>query len=368
MPIKKGTPKLLSLKRRIRTNPTRAEQLLWAKLRHNQIYGLKFRRQHGIGSYIVDFFCPERSLVIEVDGDVHAIETQHNKDLERENYLTTLGLQILRYTNDEIFNNLNGVLEDLALRLSTDSTSPIPGMARPAGRDRCLQRREKLKNGLPGKTLLGTTLGSKAFITKEENPLNNSNPLSREFYDRPTLKIAKDLLGKVLIRNGPNGFIQTKIVDVEAYVGPKDKACHASKGRTKRTEIMFGPGGFTYVYLIYGMYHCLNIVTEQEEYPAAILIRGLELLGEEDIPARHTRIDGPGRVCRFLDVDRTHNGLDATLGTTLWIEDHGLNVSRKQIQALPRIGVDYAGEWAKKLWRFCLPAPHSRKPRRTMAN
>ena len=195
-----------------------------------------------------------------------------------------------------------------------------------------------------------------------------TNPLPREFFERPTLKVAKDLLGKALIKQTPSGIIQTKIVDVEAYVGPKDKACHASKGRTKRTEILFGPAGFTYVYLIYGMYHCLNIVTEREEYPAAILIRGLEILGEEAEPKRQIRIDGPGRVCRFLDLDRTHNGLDATLGAPLWIEDHGLAVSRKQIQALPRIGVDYAGEWAKKLWRFCLLASHSRKPRRTMAN
>jgi len=171
-------------------------------------------------------------------------------------------------------------------------------------------------------------------------------------------------LGKVLIRQSPKSTMRTKIVDVEAYVGPKDKACHASKGRTKRTEIMFGPAGFTYVYLIYGMYHCLNIVTEREEYPAAILIRGLELLGEEDAPARLIRIDGPGRVCRFLEIDRTHNGLDATLGTNLWIEDHGLAIPRKQTQALPRIGVDYAGEWATKLWRFCLPAPPTPKTRR----
>ena len=191
-----------------------------------------------------------------------------------------------------------------------------------------------------------------------------TNPLPREFFERPTLKVAKDLLGKALIKQTPSGIIKTKIVDVEAYVGPKDKACHASKGRTKRTEILFGPAGFTYVYLIYGMYHCLNIVTEREECPAAILIRGLELLGEDHPTALPTRIDGPGRVCRFLEVDRTHNGLDATICTTLWIEDHGLAVSRKQIQALPRIGVDYAGEWAKKLWRFTLPIPPSPKTRR----
>jgi DNA-3-methyladenine glycosylase len=190
------------------------------------------------------------------------------------------------------------------------------------------------------------------------------NPLPREFYERATLKVAKDLLGKVLMKQTPSGVFQTKIVDVEAYVGPKDKACHASKGRTTRTEIMFGPAGFTYVYLIYGMYHCLNIVTEREEYPAAILIRGLGHLGEEIALARQIRIDGPGRVCRFLEIDRTHNGLDATLGTNLWIEDHGLAISRKQTQALPRIGVDYAGEWATKLWRFYLPAPPTPKTRR----
>ena len=190
-------------------------------------------------------------------------------------------------------------------------------------------------------------------------------PLAREFFDRPTLTVAKELLGKVLMRRTPNGIIQAKIVDAEAYVGPKDKACHASKGRTKRTEIMFGPPGFTYVYLIYGMYHCLNIVTEQAGYPAAILIRGLEILGEDRLTGLPARIDGPGRVCRYLEIDRAHNGLDATLSTTLWIEDRGLGVSRNQIQTLPRIGVDYAGKWAKKPWRFCLPAPRSSRKRRT---
>ena len=202
-------------------------------------------------------------------------------------------------------------------------------------------------------------------VTKEGIPLNHSSPLPREFYDRATLKVAKELLGKVLIRETPNGKMFTRIVDVEAYVGPKDKACHASKGQTKRTEVMFGPAGFTYVYLIYGMYHLLNIVTEREEYPAAILIRGLEPVEKDATPARQTRIDGPGRVGHFLALDRTHNGLDVTKGSTIWIEDHGLTVPRKQIQALPRIGVDYAGEWAKKPWRFCLPTPSPPKRRRT---
>jgi len=189
-------------------------------------------------------------------------------------------------------------------------------------------------------------------------------PLPRAFFDRPTLKVAKELLGKYLIRETSSGLLQTRIVDVEAYVGPEDKACHASKGRTKRTEIMFGPPGFTYVYLIYGMYYCLNLVTEREEYPAAILIRGLEVNKETDADVSATRIDGPGRVCRFLNIDRTDNGIDATLGTTLWLEDRGQTYSKKHIQTFPRIGVDYAGEWAKKLWRFCLPAPPASRKRK----
>ena len=192
----------------------------------------------------------------------------------------------------------------------------------------------------------------------------NSKPLPREFFERPTLKVAKELLGKILVKEEPDRKIYAKIVDVEAYIGQEDKACHASKGRTKRTEIMFGPAGFTYVYLIYGMYQLLNIVTEQEEYPAAILIRGLELLKRDDTQIPPNRIDGPGRVGRFLELNPTHNGLDATIGTSIWIEDHDIAISNKQIQVLPRIGIDYAGEWAKKLWRFCLPTLPSRKKRK----
>ena len=107
---------------------------------------------------------------------------------------------------------------------------------------------------------------------------------------------------------------------------------------------MFGPSGFIYVYLIYGMYHCLNVVTESVDYPAAILIRGIEVIengkGPLDLP---TRIDGPGRVCRFLNIDRNLNGMDATQGKSIWIEDRGVKVSPKNIQKLARIGVGYAG-------------------------
>ena len=133
------------------------------------------------------------------------------------------------------------------------------------------------------------------------------------------------------------------------------------RGRTKRTEVMFGPAGYTYVYLIYGMYHCLNLVTDREEFPAAILIRGVEVLENRHSPHNPGRVDGPGRVCRFLEIDRSHNGLDTTQGSVIWVEDAGLTIPNKHIQKLPRIGIDYAGEWANKLWRFCLPTQSSKK-------
>ncbi len=365
MTTQKGKSAFLPIRRRLRSNQTPAEQLLWSKLRGYQIQGLKFRRQHGIGPYIVDFFCPERALAIEVDGDVHATENKIKNDRLRENHLHSLGIMIVRYNNDEVLGNLDGVLEDITLQISKSSTSPNPS----------LQRRGRQNDDPTSKFLPVIPHRPRTFLTNERNQNsfslstvrqleNTPNPLPRMFFERPTLKVATELLGKVLIKQTPNGIIQAKIVDTEAYVGPEDQACHASKGRTKRTEIMFGPAGFTYVYLIYGMYHCLNIVTEQEQYPAAVLIRGLEILGGDHSPDLLRRIDGPGRVCRFLEVNRTHNGLDATLGTTLWIEDHGLAVLPKQIQTLPRIGVDYAGEWAKKLWRFCLPASTPPKTRR----
>jgi very-short-patch-repair endonuclease len=152
MTTKKGVTKLLALRRRLRANQTSAEQLLWLKLRSKQIHGLKFRRQHEIGSYIVDFFCPERNLVIEIDGDVHATETHQINDLEREKHLKSLGLQVIRYTHDQVINNLDGVLEDLALRLSPDSTSPKPLPLSPS-----LQRRGRKENP---KKLISILLGN----------------------------------------------------------------------------------------------------------------------------------------------------------------------------------------------------------------
>ena len=177
-------------------------------------------------------------------------------------------------------------------------------------------------------------------------PSKSGTILSQSYFSRPTLTVARSLVGKYLIRCIDGREIAGKIVEVEAYVGPEDKACHASKGRTQRTEVMFGPAGVAYVYLIYGMYHCLNVVTEREEFPSAVLIRAIELDGE--------LIDGPGRLCRALQIDRCLNLVDLTTGECLWFEDRGEVVGRGTVGAYPRIGVDYAGTWAKKLWRFRL--------------
>lgn len=171
-------------------------------------------------------------------------------------------------------------------------------------------------------------------------------PIPRAFFNRPTLTVARSLVGKYLVRETGRGTVSGKIIEVEAYIGSNDRACHASKGRTARTDVMFGPAGVAYVYLIYGMYHCLNVVTEREEFPAAILIRAMEIDG--------VLIDGPGRLCRALDVDRSLHRIDLTIGKGLWFEDWGVAVPSGRVGRFPRIGVDYAGEWAEKLWRFRL--------------
>lgn len=181
--------------------------------------------------------------------------------------------------------------------------------------------------------------------------------LDRSFYDRPTLKVAFDLIGKVLVRrlNGRN--LAGKIVETEAYIGSSDLACHASRGKTARTSVLFGPPGVSYIYMIYGFYFCLNAVTETEGYPAAVLIRAMEPL--ENIrtmrtlrhnPLRDTNIaSGPGKLCMAMSIDKSLNAVDLAAGK-LWIEDQSLNIGA--IEAGPRIGVDYAGEYKDKPWRF----------------
>jgi DNA-3-methyladenine glycosylase len=170
--------------------------------------------------------------------------------------------------------------------------------------------------------------------------------LQRAYFAQSTLRVARSLIGKYLVRVIDGCILSGKIVEVEAYVGAQDKACHASKGRTQRTEVLFGPPGVAYVYLIYGMYHCLNVVTEREEFPSAVLIRAIHIDGE--------LVDGPGRLCRALQIDRRLNRVDLTTGESIWFEDRGDLVRRGDVGTHPRVGVDYAGEWAKKPWRFRL--------------
>ena len=125
---KRGLPKNLGLKRKLRSEMTAAETRLWSKFRAGQFHELKFRRQHGIGPYIVDLYCPEKNLVIEIDGDTHADAEQIRKDTSRDAYLTSLGLHVIRYMNDQVLNNLDGVLEDLSAKVAPRSTSPHPSL------------------------------------------------------------------------------------------------------------------------------------------------------------------------------------------------------------------------------------------------
>src|SRR5437764_5858972 len=129
--------------------------------------------------------------------------------------------------------------------------------------------------------------------------------LPRVYFNRPTVTVARSLIGKYLVRVVDGRMLAGKIVEVEAYIGPDDKACHASKGRTQRTDVMFGPAGVAYVYLIYGMYHCLNVVTGPEGFASAVLIRAVEPL-TPDLAA----CDGPGKLCRALGITHAHNRLD----------------------------------------------------------
>ena len=181
--------------------------------------------------------------------------------------------------------------------------------------------------------------------------------ISRSFYSRPALDVASDLIGKVLVRRLGRRNLSGRIVETEAYVGPHDLACHASKGHTPRTSVMFGPPGFAYVYMIYGFYFCLNVVTEPLGYPAAVLIRAVDPLENVDLmrelrnnPERENNVaSGPGKLCMAMSIDRQLNGADL-LGTTIWIEDR--NTDPGLIRTSPRVGVDYAGEYKDKPWRF----------------
>lgn len=171
------------------------------------------------------------------------------------------------------------------------------------------------------------------------------SPLPRAFYDRDTALVAQALLGKWLVHRVDGEARVGRIVETEAYLGPHDLAAHSARGFTPRTAVMFGPPGHAYVYLIYGMHHCLNVVTEPEGHGSAVLIRALEPLKNV-----HDRCSGPGLLCRAFAIDRRLNGHDL-LSTDLHITAPAVQ-ERFGIVKRPRIGVDYAGIWAKRLLRF----------------
>jgi DNA-3-methyladenine glycosylase len=177
--------------------------------------------------------------------------------------------------------------------------------------------------------------------------------LSRKFYNRATLQVAKELLGKYLVFKKNGKILSGKIVETEAYIGQGDKASHASRGKTKRNEVMFGPAGHAYIYFTYGMHHCLNFVTEKENFPAAVLIRALETQNGIEIMKKNRKTDvienltnGPGKLCMALGLDRKMNGIDLC-SDILYVEDR--NEKKEKIISTPRIGINVEKD---KKWRF----------------
>lgn len=168
-----------------------------------------------------------------------------------------------------------------------------------------------------------------------------SSVLDAQFFNRPTLKVARDLPGKYLCRRINGKILSLPIIEIEAYDGFDDKASHAHRGLTPRNAVMFGPAGYWYVYLCYGMHWMLNIVTGPRKYPAAVLVRGA---GE---------YSGPGRLTKALQINKTFNGKQVTRTNGLWLEDRGVTVPANEVKRSPRVGIGYAGPvWTKKLYRF----------------
>jgi DNA-3-methyladenine glycosylase len=178
--------------------------------------------------------------------------------------------------------------------------------------------------------------------------------LGADFFARDTITVARDLLGKVLVRESGEAPLWGRLVEVEAYLGPDDQAAHSYRGhRSPRNEVMFGAAGHAYVYFTYGMHHCLNFVTREEGVPQAVLARAL------DPGPGVGRCGGPGLICRSLGIDRTLNGADL-VPPRLYVLDDGFKPTK--IYDTPRIGVYNSGEWTERPLRFCLDSPHLSRP------
>lgn len=175
----------------------------------------------------------------------------------------------------------------------------------------------------------------------QQDSLPAGTTLGRDFLDRPTLIVAEELLGQHLCREINGEILRYEITEVEAYDGPEDKASHAHKGMTERNSIMFGPAGYWYIYLCYGVHWLLNIVTGPEKYPAAVLFRGLK------------EVSGPGRLTKKLQIDKIQNRMLSSPDNGLWLESSGRRLQAKDIEKTARIGIDYAGPaWAAAPYRF----------------
>ena len=192
--------------------------------------------------------------------------------------------------------------------------------------------------------------------------MTNTSRVKREFFAQNTLVVARKLLGKRLVRLDNERRLAGVIVETEAYRGEDDLACHARVGRTARTQVMYGPPGYTYVYFTYGMHWLLNFVTEEDDYPAAVLIRAIvPTEGGEVIASRRNGqppqhwVDGPGKICQALSIDGTHNASDlCSNGAEIFVEQ-GWTVTEENVSTSPRVGLNTVPEpWKSVQWRFLL--------------
>ena len=200
---------------------------------------------------------------------------------------------------------------------------------------------------------------TRAPLGPADIPLGRALP--RAFYARPVLEVARACIGKIVVRSCEEGTTAGKIVEAEAYRGPEDLAAHSAGGRrTSRTEVMFGPAGYAYVFLIYGMHYHLNLVTGSVGEPHAVLVRALEPIAGRTLmasrrgvdEARLTLTNGPGKVCQALGITKHEYGMDLCRGGELFLADGPLP---RRVARAPRVGVDYAGRWAARPWRFFDP-------------
>lgn len=183
--------------------------------------------------------------------------------------------------------------------------------------------------------------------------------IKRDFYTRETLDVAKELLGSIIVHKTPEGITKGRIVEVEAYLGPKDAAAHSYKKNSSRTEIQYGEGGYAYIYLIYGMYYCMNIVTNKINISEAILIRALEPVEGIELMKQRRKTDklynlcsGPGKLCMAMGIDKNNYGMDLC-GEQLYLESSKTNKDFI-IEASKRINIDYSGEAKDYLWRYTI--------------